>query len=111
MRATGRRSRATPRTRSTQKLPIVTDAACEAADQCDRDGDADGGRDEVLHREAGELHGVAQGELGRVRLPVRVRHERRRGVEREAFRDGGQAERVREHRLEPLQCVDEAAPP
>ncbi len=82
-------------------------AARESAHQGDRDGDADRGRHEVLHGEPGELHGVAHRELGRVRLPVRVRDERGRGVERQPLGHGGEAERVREHRLGALQDVDE----
>ena len=44
------------RTRSNQKLPIVcAGAPRQAADERDQDGDAGGGRDEVLHREAEHL--------------------------------------------------------
>ena len=82
-------------------------ASREPANEGDGDRDADRGGDEVLHRETSELHRVAQSQFGRVRLPVRVRHERDRGVEREPFGHGRQAERVGQHRLEPLQGVDE----
>ena len=50
----------------------------EPADQRDRDRDADRRRHEVLHGEADHLHEVAHRRLTRVRLPVRVRRERRR---------------------------------
>ena len=50
------------RVRSTQKLPSRSVCvAGEAADQRDRDGDADGGRQEVLHGQPGHLDGVARG--------------------------------------------------
>ena len=62
--ASGSRTRTTPRTRSTQKLPIVADAAPgQAADQGDRHGQADGGRHEVLHRQARHLGEVAHRDL------------------------------------------------
>ena len=64
----------------------------ERARRCEREkprmtatthGDADRGGDEVLHRQAGHLREVRERRLARVVLPVRVRHERRRGVERD----------------------------
>ena len=50
-------------------------AASQSAYQGHGNGDTGGGRDEVLHHESGELHGVAQGGLGRVGLPVGVGDE------------------------------------
>ena len=44
--------------------------------------DADGGREEVLHRQPSHLAEVAHRRLAAVVLPVRVRDERRGGVER-----------------------------
>ena len=104
----GSSTRRMPRVRSTQKLPIVPLLRRgEAADQGDGDGDADGGRDEVLHGEPDELHRVAERDVGGVRLPVRVGHERDRGVEGEVLARRGQAERVRQPLLQALQRVDE----
>ena len=91
--------------------PEVADQAClarrEATNQRDSDGDADGGRGEVLHGEADHLHGVAERGVGGVRLPVRVRHERDRRVECERLTGGGQPQRVGQHLLDALQQVDE----
>ena len=48
------------RVRSTQKLPMpCADLRGEAADQRDRDRDAGGGRDEVLHGQARHLREIA----------------------------------------------------
>ncbi len=55
--------------------------ARDATDQGDRDGQPDGGRDEVLHGQTHGLHGVAGTGLTGVRLPVGVRRERDRGVD------------------------------
>ena len=71
------------------------------------DGDTDGGRDEVLHREAAGLHDVAHGLLAVVRLPVGVGDEGRGGVERLVRVDRGEAERAGQAALEPLQQVEE----
>ena len=70
---------------STQALPIRSAGAGahEAAHQGDGDRHADGGRQEVLHGQAGHLRDVAHRGLGDVGLPVRVGHERHRGVERD----------------------------
>ncbi len=71
------------RTRSAQKLPIVSASdAGEPADQRDGDRDADGRRHEVLHGEPRHLHQVTHRRLARVGLPVRVGDERDGGVER-----------------------------
>ena len=58
----------------------------DAADEGDRDRDADRRRHEVVVREAGHLREVAHRRLAAVRLPVGVGRERRRGVEREVRR-------------------------
>jgi len=91
--------------------PEVADRALpaprEAAHERDGDRDADGGGDEVLHGEAGELHEVAHGRLGRVRLPVGVGDEGCRGVERQALRHGREPERSGQEGLQALQRVDE----
>ena len=52
-------------------------AADEAPDQRDGDGEADGGREEVLHGEPGHLGEVAHRQLAAVVLPVRVGDEAR----------------------------------
>ncbi len=100
-----------PERPSEQVDPEVSDragpAAREATHQGDGHRDADRGRHEVLHGQAGELHGIAHRDVGRVRLPVRVRHEGGRRVERQAFGNGGEAERVRQDRLRALEDVHE----
>ena len=86
----------------------VRPAAGQAADQGDRDREPDRGRHEVLHREPGHLGEVAHRRLGGVALPVRVRDEADRGVERERLTDPGRVGRVqRQHGLQPLQPVEE----
>ena len=80
----GSRMRTTLRTRSTQKLPSrsvferVNPRISATATAMPTAAD-----DEVLHREAGHLDEVAHRGLAGVGLPVRVGHERRRGVERQ----------------------------
>ncbi len=73
--------------RARQVDPEVSDAvaaaADDSADQGDDDGDPDRRREEVLHGEAGHLREVGHRRLAAVVLPVRVRHERRDGVERD----------------------------
>ena len=55
---------------STQKLPIVlADRPGEPADQRDGDGDAGGGRDEVLHGQPGHL-GRSSSSSSRRRRPA-----------------------------------------
>ena len=75
------------RVRSTQKLPIVS-ARRRARPRTSATATAmpDGGRDEVLDREPRHLREVAHRRLARVVLPVRVRDEARRRVERERRR-------------------------
>ena len=58
-------------------------AADEAADQSNGDGETNGRRGEVLHRERDHLGEVAHRRFAGVVLPVRVRHEAHRGVERQ----------------------------
>ena len=73
----------------------LTAAPDDAPDQRDRDDDPDTGGEEVLHCQPGHLAEVAHRRLAAVELPVRVRHERRSGVERHAPRS-----RVVVHRVE-----------
>jgi hypothetical protein len=63
--------------------PIGGPSRHDPADQGDEHDEPDGGRDEVLHRQAGHLAEVRHRRLAAVELPVRVRHERRDGVERD----------------------------
>ena len=73
--------------RAHQVDPEVTQIAGalagEAAHQCDRHRHADGGRDEVLHRQPGHLHQMTIGGLTGVGLPVGVGDEADRGVPRQ----------------------------
>ena len=79
----------------------------DAADERDRQRDPDRRRHEVVVREPRHLRQVAHRRLGDVGLPVRVRRERRRGVEREVGRDGAERLRVEGQRgLEPLHQVE-----
>ena len=80
--------------------------AGKAADQRDRDGDADRGRHEVLHGEAGHLHEVGHRAFAAVVLPVGVGQEADGGVEGEIGFDGGHAGRiVGQDALQPLQEI------
>ena len=82
--------------------------ARKAADHGDGDGEPGGGRDEVLHGEAGHLNQVAHGRFAAVALPVRVRHEADRRVEGAVGRHHGGAEVLRvkrQVRLHALQHV------
>ncbi len=83
--------------------------AGEAPYERDGDGDADGRGDEVLHREAERLDGVAHGLLARVRLPVGVGDEGRRRVERLVRADRVEPEReaLGQDALGPLEQVEE----
>ncbi len=91
--------------------PQVSDGARtvggEAAHQGDGDSDAHCCGQEVLHRKAGDLYGVAHRQLRRVRLPVGVGNERDRRVEREPLWNGGKSERVRQDLLDALNQVEE----
>ena len=69
-------------------------AAGDAADEGDGERQADGGRPEVVRREAEHLGEVAHRGLGRVGLPVGVGGEGDGGVEGEVGRDGGEMLRV-----------------
>ena len=80
-------------------------AGDDAADQRDGDGDADRGRDEVLHRQPGHLAEVRHRRLAAVVLPVRVGHERRGGVEREV--PGAGVEVLRVERVQRLRAQDQ----
>ena len=83
--------------RAEQVPPEVAqaDAAArdEPADHRNGDADANRGGDEVLHRQAGHLAERRHRRLAVV-LPVRIRDERRRGVERDVPRAGVKALRV-----------------
>jgi hypothetical protein len=68
--------------------------ACEAAHQCDHDDDASGRRQEVLHGETEHLRQIADRLLTRIVLPVRVRDEADRGVERTVRRHRAQLLRI-----------------
>ena len=81
--------------------------AGQPAHQGNRDREPHGGGQEVLDREAGHLHRVSERRLRRVGLPVGVRDERHRGVERERGVHVGKAERVRQRGLQPLHPVQE----
>ena len=95
------------RVRSCQKLPSRRAAwrAAIAADQRDRDDDADGRGDEVLHRQTGHLAEVRERRLAAVVLPVRVRDERRRRVEAQV--PGARVEAVRVERVQRLRAQDQ----
>ena len=77
----------------------------EAADDGGQHGHADRGRGEVLDGQAGHLREVGEGRLARVELPVRVRDERRRGVEGDV--PGPRAEALGVERVDPLRAQDQ----
>ncbi len=81
--------------------------AREAPYESDRDGDADGRGDEVLHGQTGGLHDVTHGLLAVVRLPVGVRHERDGRVERLRRVHRGEAQRAGQDALEALEEIEE----
>ncbi len=90
--------------------PEVADAARflagEAADQRDEHRHSGGRRDEVLHGEPEHLREVAHRRFAAVTLPVGVRGEARRGVERGIRTDGGHRLRIeRQPLLQPLQSI------
>ncbi len=80
-------------------------AVGEPPDQRDGDGDADARGDEVLHRQPGHLAEVAHRGLAAVVLPVRVRHERRDGVEAVVPRN--RVEVLRVPRVQRLRAQDQ----
>ena len=101
----GSRMYSRERVRSTQKLPsCAARPRHEPADHRDQHGHADGGRDEVLHGQAGHLRDVRHRRLAAVVLPVRVRHERRGGVEGDVPR--GRAEALVVERMDALRAQD-----
>ena len=81
----------------------------EAANERDRHGHADRGRDEVLHGQAGHLHQMALGRFTRVGLPVGVRHEADGGVpgQRRRHRRGRVVEVQRQLALDQLEDEQE----
>ena len=97
--------------RSTQKFPTrLAPSACDPAHERDRDGDADGRGDEVLHGQAGQLGEMAHRRLAGVVLPVRVRDEADRRIEGERGRDaagvGGVQREPALHALEQEEADD-----
>ena len=86
----------------------VLSATRQPPDEGDDDGDADGRRREVLDGETDHLGEMAHRHLGRVVLPVRVRHEADRRVPGQRRRHRIHAGRVeRQRTLDPLQQVQE----
>ena len=80
----------------------------KTADQRHRDGDAGGGRDEVLDGQAGHLHEIGHRAFAAVVLPVGVGDKAGRGVEGQLRRNGGHAGRVeRQNTLETLQKIEQ----
>ena len=105
----GRSTKRTPRVRSTQKLPMVSARRrVRPADQGDGHGQADPGRDEVLHRQPGHLGELAHGRLAHVVLPVGVGHERHGGVQGQVGVDGPEAVGV--DRQQPLDALEHVQP-
>ncbi len=84
---------------------VTAAAVRERPDERDRDGDADAGRDEVLHRQPGHLAEVRHRRLAAVELPVRVRDERRGRVERDV--PGRRLEALRVPGMQALGAQDE----
>ena len=107
-RASGRSTRTMPRTRSTQKLPMVADRRrTRPRMNAIGDGKAHRGRHEVLHGQPRHLREVAHRALAGVALPVGVRREAHRGVPRERLGHRVHVGRVeRERRLYALQGVE-----
>ena len=60
----------------------------KSANQSHGHGHSGRGGDEVLDRESSHLNKITNRRLGRVRLPVRVRHEADGGIERQVGRHG-----------------------
>ena len=79
----------------------------ETADKRDRNRDARGCRSEVLHRQGGHLHEIAHGRFAGVCLPVGVRHEAGRGIERQVRRDVARVEVLRIKGQKPLCTLQE----
>jgi hypothetical protein len=97
-----------PRVRSTQKLPSVFALRrVRTANERDRDGQAGGGRGEVADGQDQHLAQVAGPGLARVVLPVGVRLEADRRVEREVRGLRGRAVRVERQHV--LQAQDHVA--
>ena len=83
-------------------------SASQPSDQGDGDGEAHGGRHEVLHGQARHLREVAHRVLAGVVLPVRVGHEAHGRVERERLRHRADVGGVEGQRaLEALERVDD----
>ena len=102
-------ARASQRVRSTQKLPSVfAECARDAADDGDRQHDADGRGDEVVERQAEHLGEVRHRRLAAVGLPVRVRGEGHRRVPGETGSDRRHLVGIqRQEMLQPLDGVRE----
>jgi len=85
----------------------VGSGAGEAADERDEDRHARCGRDEVLNCEGEHLREGAHRRFAAVSLPVRVRDEADRRVERRVGRDGGERRGIqRQDALQPLDRID-----
>ncbi len=83
----------------------------KTADERYGDDDAGCGREEILDRKPRHLRQIAQGGLAGIPLPVRIRDEAHRRVERRVRRDSGELLRVqRQPPLQPLQGVDAERP-
>ena len=86
---------------------LIGGGADEPAHQRHRDGHAHRGGDEVLHGQPGHLDQVTHHRLRHVRLPVRVGHERHRGVERDPRIHRAAVQAQRQQRLQPLKQVQQ----
>ena len=99
------------RVTSTQKLPMRPHFVTrESADHGNRNRHPGRGRDEILNRQCRHLHEVAQRGFSAVGLPVGVRQEADRGVERQVGSDIRRAKVLRiegQIRLSPLQQVNQ----
>ena len=91
--------------------PEVAEAAgacpSEAADQGERDCDADRRGGEVLNGQPGHLNQVAHRGLTRIGLPIGVRREAHRGVPRLIRCDAGKPQAERKMALQPKKTVEE----
>ncbi len=74
------------------------------------DGDASGSRDKIVKRQSDHLREVRHGGLTAVALPIGVRRETRRGVERAIRTDAGKLLRIEGKKiLQPQNRVGEQA--
>ena len=95
------------RVRSTQKLPMVfIDCRAKPRTSAMATARPAAAESEVVHRQPGHLHEVAQRGLGHVALPVGVGGEADGGVEAEVGADIARAEALRIERQPDLQPLD-----